>query len=279
MCRNRLIVGLVLTLLTAACSASPVLTPDPDRVATEVSRQLTALPSETPILVQVPPTLEPASPTAEPATATAAPTATATATLTPTATVAAGDPRQTLGSPTWSDSLEDGRNWGQYEDEHTRVEARDGELALTALNPDGWSGWSLSWPQLKNSYLEAAILPGACSGLDRYGVVVRAEGSDQAYLYGFTCDGRFSLRKWDGEEFTAVQDWIPSNAINTSPGATNRVGIMMRGDRYGLYANGSLLAEVVDQAYSEGTIGLFVASANTPAFTVRVQEVAYWDLP
>ncbi len=279
MLRYRLLACLFLALLLGACRAGPPLTPDPDQVATEVSRQLTALPSATPIPLQVPATLEPASPTPQPATPTETPTATPTATATATPTVAAGDPRQTLGSPTWSDPFEDGRNWGLYEDEHTRVEAQDGALALTAFNPDGWSGWSLSWPQLKDAYLEATVVAGACSGLDRYGVVVRAEGSDQAYLYGFSCDGRLSLRTWDGEAFEPVQNWTPANAIDTSPGAANRVGIMMRGDRFGLYANGSLVAEVVDGSFSEGTFGLFVASANTPAFTVQVQEVAYWDLP
>jgi hypothetical protein len=166
-----------------------------------------------------------------------------------------------------------------YEDEHTRVEARDSQLILTALEPDGWSGWTLSWPQFQDAYIEATTRSGACSGLDRHGLVFRAEGSDQAYLYGLSCDGRFSLRKWDGEGFIVLLDWVPDERIQIGEGAVNRLGIMLQGERMTMYINGNLLGEIRDDTYQEGTLGLFIASLNTEGYRVLVDEIAYWDNP
>ena len=87
------------------------------------------------------------------------------------------------------------------------------------------------------------------------------------------------MRKWDGDNFTALVDWTSSPSIKAGVGQDNRLGVMAEGDTYRFYANGALLDEVTDDSFNGGRFGLFVAGKDTEDFTARVKEVAYWDLP
>lgn len=277
-------VCILILFFLAACSPEATTT-DVDRpateisrqVATEVSRRLTAMPTApisnaglTPTAVSIPPTSAPAL------TATLEPTATlsSTATKTPLPT----DPKQTLGAPTWRDTFDSAANWYLYEDDHTKIELANGNLLLNAKNADGWSGWALSWPFLQDFYLETTMTPGDCTGLDRYGLVFRAQNPDEAYLFGVSCSENYSLRRWDGDLFTMVQIWTPSPAINSGPGQSNVIGILAQGETLAMYINGQFLGTVTDEADKEGSIGLFVGSVNTTGFQVAAKEVAYWEL-
>ncbi len=214
-------------------------------------------------------------------TATPSPTHTITPTLLPSATPSplTGDPRQELGKPDWQDRFATKKNWTLYNDEHVSREIKRNSLHMTALLADKWDSWMISVPVLRDYYLEAIALPGECSGLDRYGLFSRAPDPNQGYLFGFSCDGKYSLRKWDGEQFTTLVDWTPSSAILPGPDQTNRLGFKAQGDQISLFANGILLTEIVDDSYDHGAFGLFVGAVTTPGFTVSFSEVAYWELP
>lgn len=233
-------------------------------------------PSPTP-----PPAASPTPPSPSP-TETAAPTETATPSP-PTATSAPpGDPRLGLGDPDFRDPFEDGLNWALYEDDHVSFDVVDGALHMTAFNPDFWEGWMLSRPTLQDFYLEMTATQQDCSTLDRYGLVARAVRVDQEYLgyfFGVTCEGLYSLRRWNGERFVALIDWSASDRLQAGSGQTNRIGLMAEGNNLSLYANGELLDEISDDTFEEGRFGVFVGAASTEDYSVEVEEIAYWELP
>lgn len=216
------------------------------------------------------PTPEPTS-TVEPPTPTTAPQ--------PSPTPASNDPKAQLGSPDWSESFANTNNWPLFEDEHVHFTLKDGHIQLLAKKPEKWDGWMLSWTTLYNFYLEVTASPQNCSGTDRYGLLARAPSADKAYLFGFTCDGQYSLRKWNGERFSYLVDWTASDLIHAGAGKTNRLGLMADGDQISLYANGELLTEITDRSYEDGAFGLFISSSNTENLKVLISEVAYWELP
>jgi len=132
-------------------------------------------------------------------------------------------------------------------------------------------------PSLKNFYLELQFTTSdQCSGLDRYGVIVRAPDPNQGYVYGFSCDGRYRLYKWDGKRYTPIQDWKNSPHIKAGLNQTNRLGIYLNGDQIKLYANGQLLSEYSDDTFTEGHFGVFIGASETKNFTVSLDEAAYW---
>ncbi len=266
--------------LLAACAQPTSAPADESARATEISGLVAKELSErlTLLVPEAVTTEEAALAAAAEPPAAALPTPTPTGPPTPASVSVSEDPAQSLGLPNWRDPFDSSINWYLYEDDHTRVELQDGNLLLTALNPDGWSGWALSWPILSDFYLEATITPEACAGLDRYGLVFRSLEIDRAYLFGFTCDGSYALRLWDESRFIMLKNWTVSDAIHSEPGVANRIGVMAQADSLALYANGQLLTEVKDETLNEGAFGLFIGSVNTTMFKIRVEEISYWDL-
>jgi len=298
MVRNKrlLLPTAALALGLGACSAigSPATaTLDSNALATIVSETLTAVPTR-PLPPEATATGLPLIPTEAPPEATATtevetatpspqPTDTPvpTSTAGPTSTLPAEDVRGTLGTPTWHDPLTSGNNWPLGEDEFTRARVEDGELHLTGLTTT--DGWRLTWPVVRDLYLEMTVRTGNCSSNDHYGLMARVpdrSAADRGYLFGFTCDGRYSLRAWDGEDMTSLVAPTASAAIVAGSDKVNRIGLWAKGEQLGLYANGSLLTQIEDDTFTEeGSFGIFVGARQTDEFTVHVDEIAYWDNP
>lgn len=188
------------------------------------------------------------------------------------------DPKSILGEPAWRDNFNNAVNWPLYNDEHVKMRIIEGTLEMTALYPDKWDSWMLTNQRPTDFYIEVTATPGECGYLDRYGVLVRASSSKQAYLYGFSCDGNYSLRYWNGEKFYLLEIWTPSDYINTGPDQTNRLGLWIEGSKLTLYANGELLTNLEDDSLSEGAIGLFIGAVKTEGFTVLFDEITYWEI-
>lgn len=292
-------------LSLAACSAiQPPATLDPNVLETSVAGTLTAAPprtlppepseTEPPTAVPLEATATELEATATEPEATAAPDATATPlpptetppaspTVGPTSTLPSGDIRSTLGEPTWRDTLSSGNNWPLGEDSFTRARVEGGELHLTGLTTV--DGWRLSWPVVEDFYLEMTVRTGSCTGNDRYGLMARVPdrtAANRGYLLGVTCDGRYSLRAWDGpsETMTQLISLTASSAILSGSQQVNRIGLSARGEQLGLYANGTLLTQIEDDTYpNEGSFGIFVGARQTENFTIHVDEIAYWANP
>lgn len=281
------ILGLVACL--TACSLTQPATPTPfgDAVATQVAVLLTASPAAVNTQLAVVTATLPPAPTAE-ATATPMPPTTEptlvpklTHTPQPTPTLTGEDPRQSLGDPTFQDTkFKENNNWGSaWKDDFTQGEFKNNQLVLTSIGVDGWT---LTWPKIQDFYIEMTATTGDCSGMDRYGLIVRVpETFDRGYLYGFTCDGHYSLRVWDPakKQYTYLIKWTHTNEITTGSNQTNRMGLKVQGDKFSLYANGHLIDTANDSRFDKGRFGPFVGHADTEDFTIYIKEIAYWDLP
>jgi hypothetical protein len=297
---------ILIAFLLAGCDLlAPVApTPSDDDMATRVAQILTSMPTATSqIVIQSPtaglPTVQPTDvlvpvqeATQEPTTAptevlvaTETPTPTTTATPVNTATPSPNDPVARLGNASWVDDMNNGNNWPTGPDKYTAMEFKDGSMRLAGLSTT--DGWRLSWPELTNFYLEMTFQTTDCKASDRYGMFARVpDGTnpDRGYLFGFTCDGQYSLRRWNASigakgEMVNLVKWTSSPAIKAGSNQTNKMGLMAVGDRLILYANGQLLNEVNDGTFHKGFFGVFVGAKETDNFTIRVDQVRYWENP
>ena len=218
-----------------------------------------------------------AAPTGE---AETTPDATATPGASPTAspTPVPGDPAAELGEPDWEDDFSTGGGWAFYTDEFASFQLADGGLRMTALQTGARNSWMLAVPRPPDYYLELTARTGECSGLDRYGVIFRSD-ANVGYLFAFSCDGQYSLRRWNGARALVLVDWTSSPALLSGPDQTNRLGLRVEGGTFTLYANGTRLDEVADASLSETGFGLFIGAENTDDFSVVVERAAYWELP
>ena len=216
------------------------------------------------------------------------PTAPPTSTI-PASTLTAGDPRLRLGSPAFSDPMDNGNNWPSGIDPagFTSVVYANGHMQLTGLKTR--SGWRLSTygTDLTDFYVEMRMSTLECKGNDRYGIYFRVPNkslNNQGYWFGFTCDGRYALQKWDGAAspegvVTNPIYWTNSNAIFAGSNKTNRLGVMAIGRHIYLYANGTLLAQKDDSTWLRGAFGVFVGARETNHLTILVDQVDVWTNP
>ncbi|MBN1231498.1 MAG: hypothetical protein JXA19_06525 [Anaerolineales bacterium] len=188
-----------------------------------------------------------------------------------------------LGEPSWSDSFDDASNWVEYNDVFIRDHVENGSLVVESRK--NYDTWLVTYPNLDDFQLEAIFTNGeTCTGLDRYGLIIRTEIENEqtqsGYLFSFSCDGQFSIRKWDTEESTLkyILDWTYTSVINTGPGADNHMGIKADDYTLSLFANGILLGQVEDDDFYDGKFGVAVAGPNTSGFTVFVDKIAYWAI-
>ena len=310
---------MILTLLSACTLPLTQATPpsvSDEEMATRVAKILTEMPQEEateglptaelpPIYTQTPsstvqiiasateePTVEQEQPTEELPTATQQATSTSIVvptvqvTTAPAFTPPANDPATKLGSPSWTDDMDEDTYWPTGDDKYTAIDFNDGKLELTGLTTT--DGWRLaSTEQLANAYIEASISTGTCTGSDRYGLMFRvpvARDANKGYLLGVTCDGKYSLREWDATigssgSMTTHISWTDSSAIQTGSNKTNRVGIMTVDDQLIIYINGVKVNDVKDGTFSLGSFGLFIGAKETTDFTIFVDKVSYWKNP
>lgn len=269
-----------------------------DSMATEIAKILTGTPVEiepsaTPIVEDEEPTEveETEEPTSEPteeeeATETPEPTDTPeeeedtpTPTVQPTSTTTAGDPAATLGEPDWVDNMEDGDGWATGFSEYSSIEFDDGYLKLTA--DQDVDGWRLTWPFLNDFYLEAKVQSPECEGSDHFGIMFRVPANSNAnrgYLFGITCDGRYGLRRWDGQVMYSPIPWTASEAIKEGEDVVNTLGIMADGSTLTFYINGQEVDEVTEGSYLAGSFGVFVGGTNVDDLTVWVDQIRYWTI-
>jgi hypothetical protein len=281
---------IVLLLALAGCLPQPATPVNVDElVATTVSSTLTAqappptLPStQPPVTVDTPVATAPPSATSVPTLVppTSTPIATATPPATNTPTPIAGDPRTALGQPTWRDTFSSATGWNLGADPYTEAEVEDGQFVLTGLTTA--DGWRLTWPEIESAYLEATIRTRTCQGSDEYGLIFRVPDKhdpNEGYLFGFTCDGRYFLRTWDGENMNSLIGATSASALQAGSDKTNRIGVWAEDDEFSLYANGTLLAKIQDGAFPDkGGFGYFIGARQTVDFTIESDEIAYWNI-
>ncbi len=302
--KKRLLLLLAL-FFTPACSRFGPSTPSADMIATQVAEALTAVYISQPTaavvtqLVTLPVTVTPpaitetetplptdtATPTPD-MSATPGPTATPSLTPTtqilPTVTLPASDPRSHLGAPTLFDDM-NGTNkifyWYTYVDENnSSFQIEDGHLVMTDYKRG--ANWVFSSEHARNFYVDFTYNIDTCAGSDSYGIIFRAPDNDNGYLVGLTCDGRYSLRRWDAAQKKIIDiiPWTESDAIVKASGQTNRLGIMADGAHLGVYINSKLVNEASNNTYLEGKFGPYINAAVTSGLTVRISEVSYWKL-
>ncbi len=279
------LIFVIILPLVAACNMpfGGTAQPTVDVVATQVAADLT----QTAINIKPtqPPTAVPSTPVPTNTIAVATPTTAPSPSLTPepSATIPPTDPSLSLGTPTFKDNFANGKSWGldtPYDDGNTRVEIKDNAMVLTSFKAVGWHGWRVSYLKPKNFYLEATIKTGACSGADIYGLIFRSPDDSSGYWYGITCDGQYNLLTYNGTDFAYLIKAKTSANILAGSNQTNRLGVMLQGDKIALYVNGKLLEEVTNSAYpNAGTFGLWIAGWDTLNFSVACTQLAYWDLP
>ena len=121
----------------------------------------------------------------------------------------------------------------------------------------------------------------ACAGKDAAGFSGRVGGENlnSGYAFEVSCDGHYRLRKFSEGTVQVLRDWSSAEAIVKGPNATNRLGLLIDGDRITPFANGTALGPAVqDSSLGFGTFGLYALARETPGVVVNYDDFALWRL-
>ncbi len=257
-----------------------VVTEEPEVVETEVVEEATVETAEPTVEITEEPEVEETpveteepieEPTAEPSTEP---------------TVESSDPAVYLGTPTWVDEMEKPEFWVAGSDAFTSAVFENGAMTLKALSD--LPGWRIATTdELSKAYMEMIVKMGACSGTDNYGIDFRVPKNvnyEQGYFFAVTCDGRYSLRLYDGlkgenGKSIMLKNLTASSLINKGKDQTNRLGVSAVGNTLTLFINGEKVEEIQDATYPSGFFGVFINRDNTKDLTVYVDQVRYWSDP
>lgn len=270
---------------TLVPTALPALeeTAPPPAVATQPASP--APPSATPL---APATAESQSADVQSTATQPAPAPTATPTSTALITF---DADSALGTPTYRNPMEiaNPAEWAPPETDRLpdnrdiRLQFRDGELYVRGKRP-GFSTWWFSYHTLDDAYIEMTFDSEDCSGEDAYGLIFHGPphraGQSYGYIVAFTCSGRLWIYRLDGVDPWDAEILVNedrSSAINTGSDEQNVIGVRTEGDQFTVFANNIQVAEVEDDHYEDGRVGVFVRAASDD-YTYRVRNFAYWIL-
>ena len=267
---------LVSALILAGCNfPGQSVEPTVDIVGTQVARMLTEGATEE----KVSPS-ETTSPVTE---ETEAPTEnTPTVTVTPTPTESLNDPAVSLGSPAWTQDFSGSTSAWDFDYTQATFQTSGGYLNLTAKVNANWHSWYVSSPKLKNAYIETSIQLSNCSGADHFGLAFRASSDGQQfYFLGITCDGQWGFfRMAPGVNIMQIKGYQTATQLSNGTNNPHRVGVLMDGSSFTFYIDGEEVGTASDSTLSnEGYTGFLIAYVNNPGFTVKVDDLKYWNVP
>ncbi|HSF81865.1 MAG TPA: hypothetical protein VLA49_11565 [Anaerolineales bacterium] len=260
------------------------LAPSPQPTFTPTLPPPTAPPTQPPTAVSAPATVA-VQPAISQPTATPLPTATRTPAIT-------FDPFTAYGKPKYQNPMEI-PYYGEWtaagekelpDDRNLRLRFKDGQLYVTGKRPE-FSTWWFSYHTLSDAFIEFTFNSEDCSGEDAYGFIFRGAphkaGISYGYVVSFTCEGTLWLFRLDGAEpweVESLEALDEVDAINAGPDEENVIGVQAEGERLVVYANGVQVAEVEDDHFEKGRVGVFVRSGRPGSYTYRVTNFAYWLL-
>lgn len=164
--------------------------------------------------------------------------------------------------PALSSLLQDNFNkdsgqWQLSTSDNVRQLVNDGRLILQ-LNPDPKAiAWTNIDDTFQNFVMEVDTQYKQGSADHVYGLIARQKDNENFYQFALR-QNMFNVYKYDNGEWVKIQGQTPSAAIKP-PGETNHLKLIAVDSRFQFFANDKLLADIQDETFREGGIGLLAA--------------------
>lgn len=193
--------------------------------------------------------------------------------------------RLNLDAPDYFDPFEESRRWYTYDTAGTASYIiESGALIGRDYEPEErYTWWAWLGRPSGNLYAEVTAINGDCIAKDSVGLAIRIDeqSAEGGYAVEISCDGywRFRLHRADSSP-REITGWSPSSAINTGPGAQNRIGLFAYRDQFYIFINNQAVSHVVDSAYARsfGNFALYVRSSMTYDLEARFDDFALWHV-
>ena len=110
------------------------------------------------------------------------------------------------------------------------------------------------------------------------GLIFRFVDEENFYFFAVSNLGTYSLWKLVDNEWEAILDWTETDALQTDAEAINRLSVLTEGSQITLLANDVALAQLEDDTFATGAVGLMVGTFDEVGVDVAFDNLDLWVL-
>jgi hypothetical protein len=172
------------------------------------------------------------------------------------------------------ETFDDARNgWTLVQNNQAEIAIGGGQLRITVKQPDSLA-WSVAAGKTFGDLtLDVDATPLAGPDDNDYGVIVRRVDDDNFYRFEISGDGYYNIQKRQkGKWHKLVADWGESSAIRKGA-ATNHLRVVCVGRTLTFLVNQVQVAQVTDDAFARGEVGVLAGTLAAPGVQVAFDNV------
>ena len=182
-----------------------------------------------------------------------------------------------LGSPTprrAPDWTATGAAWRRFGDGSVTASDDSYEISLSQPGQRAWAVANLSIADFDLELNVRSLLPSEDVG---FGLLYRYQDPANHYLFAIGGDGYYTIARIQGGKQTPLRAWQQWPHVRRGA-ATNRLRVRCREARCRFYVNGEFAAEITDDAFLAGKLGLWAQSFSDDVLAVRFYGMRLWSL-
>lgn len=150
---------------------------------------------------------------------------------------------------------------------------------LAVVDRPQWVAWTALLRPVTDYYFEVDATQLSDVQDASYGLIFRLQDSETFYQFSISSEyGSYSVWSSLAGEWSPVIMWTESDAINTSPQATNRLGILVEGSNAAFFINGEWVDTAGGLVIESGTIGLAAETFEEVGQEVLFDNAELWEL-
>jgi hypothetical protein len=167
--------------------------------------------------------------------------------------------------------------WETLSDLNADVKYDAGALRIV-VKLENLTQWSAAGRRFKDAIFEVDARPNGGPTDNGFGVLFRMQDRKNFYHFEISSDGYWRAGYVQDGDWNNWDDWQPHPAIRPG-GETNRIKVVMQGDKLSFFVNDQLVSSREDGTFTSGDIGVFAltlidAPGTDVSFdNVRVSEV------
>lgn len=167
----------------------------------------------------------------------------------------------------WEPNLFDGMEYGVV----------DGEVQIGVDIPSSL-GWSILDQRYEDFYLEVDTTYLGDPAIEEHGVLFHYVDPQNFYFFAVSATGEYSLWRLHENEWQPIEDWTLTGTLDTTPGATNRLGLLVQGGQFTLLINDQVVVETGDDTFPAGAIGLAVGTFDEVGARAAFDNITIWGI-
>lgn len=158
----------------------------------------------------------------------------------------------------WQEDFSEPGTWVVESDATAQVEIAEGVLRVHVAVP-GQLAWAAAGKDLSDVHLAVEATQVAGPDDNEYGILLRLKDASNFYRFSISGDGYYAISKFEDGVPEDIVNWTPSEAIQQGQ-ASNLIEVIAVGDQFTFRVNGQELAQVEDDTFSRGDVGLYAGT-------------------